>query len=165
MVDNKALEALQQATRLETEGQQFYLKAADQTKDARGKDMFRSLAKDEATHLRLVQDQYQSLKQTGEWAAEPKLKVKPVDLDKPLFPKGKQAVEKVVKSDFTEVDALLFALDIESQSYNLYRKAAQETASDRGKEVYTFLAGEEQAHFDILMMRYEFVAGPQAWTS
>lgn len=163
MIDNKALEALQQAIRLETDGQRFYLEAAEKTSDARGKDMFRSLAKDEVTHLKLVKDQYQALKKTGEWAAGPALKVKPVDLDKPIFPKGKQAAEKAVKSDYTERDALLFAMNIESDSYNLYRKSAQETASARGKEVYTFLAGEEQTHFDIVMMRYELVAGPQAW--
>lgn len=163
MAENKALEGLQQAIRLETDGQRFYLEAAERTSDARGKDMFRSLAKDEATHLKLVQDQYQSLKKTNEWAVGPALKAKPVDLNKPLFPKGKQAAQKAVKSDFTEVDALLFAMNIESESYNLYRKAAQGTASARGKEVYTFLAGEEQAHFDTVMLRYDLVAGPQAW--
>ena len=95
MVDSKAVEALQQAIRLETEGQRFYLEAAEKTQDARGKDMFRSLARDEATHLQLVQDQSQSLKKTGQWAAHPPLKVKPIDLDKPLFPKGKEAIDKV----------------------------------------------------------------------
>ncbi|MBI4295073.1 MAG: ferritin family protein [Chloroflexi bacterium] len=165
MVNNKALEALQQAIRLETEGQRFYLDAAERVQDARGKDMFRLLAKDEAIHLRLVQNQYESLKEVGEWAAGPPLKVKSIDLDKPLFPKGKESVTVAVKPDYTEKDALLFALDIESKSYDLYRTAAQETDSARGKQVYTFLAGEEQTHFDTLMMRYEFVAGPQAWTS
>ena len=165
MVDKKALEALQQAIRLETEGQRFYLEAAEKSQDSKGKDMFQMLAGDEEIHLRLVQKQYQSLKETGQWATNPPLKQKPVDLDKPLFPKGKEGAEKTITPDFSEVDALLFALDVESKSYNLYRLAAQEADSATGKEMYTFLAGEERIHFDTLMLRYDLVAGPQAWTS
>lgn len=158
-----ALTALRQAMQIEAEGHQFYVKAAEATEDEKVQQTFRALAKDEENHLRMVRRQYDSLTSAKEWVTFPEAKGKPIDLDKPLFPKGREALEKAVAAKSGDLDALLFGLDIESRSHELYRKAALETPSAQGKAMYEFLVGEEQSHFDILMMRYEYIAGPIGW--
>lgn len=46
----------------------------------------------------------------------------------------------------SDLDALLFGLDIENRSYDLYRRAASETTNAEGKAMFEFLAEEERGH-------------------
>ncbi|MFB0545442.1 MAG: ferritin family protein [Anaerolineae bacterium] len=157
---NVALSALTQAIRLEKEGREFYLKAAEWTSDPKGQEMFRSLAEDEELHLKIVQRQYDALADEGKWVRLPEVeKVEPIDLDKPLFPKGREALKEAIPEEASQDDALLFALGLENNSFELYRKAVQETEEPVGKEMYLFLANTERHHFDVLMANYEALYG------
>lgn len=160
-----ALTILKQASQLEQEGRGFYLKAAQITKDEKGQETFRSLASDEQNHFNLIQRQHQALTRQSQWIGFPQIKPMAIDLNKPLFPEGREALEKVVSQKSGDMTALLFGLDIETKSYDLYRKAASEITNQLGKSMFEFLAGEEKGHFDILMMRYDFLFGPIAWSS
>lgn len=161
----EALGALRQAMRLEAEGREFYLKAAETTQDEKGRETFRTLAEDEENHLHLVQRQYDALRSDGQWVHLPEVRETQIDLGKPLFPKEREALERGAAAKSSDLDALLFGLDIETRSYELYRKAALETPAALGRAMYGFLAEEEQSHFDILMMRYEYLSGPVGWSA
>lgn len=155
-----ALQALHQAMRLEEDGYEFYTEAAERTADPRGQEMFLSLADDEKLHLRIVQDQYEALSGGKGWGAfSEALEFKPVDVDKPLFPPEAE----VIDPQASDTDALLFGLQIENQSYELYRKAASETADPTGKDMYQLLASQERTHFDILMLNYEHLVSTGNW--
>ena len=159
-----ALQALRQAIRLEQDGYEFYTEAAERMADPRGREMFLSLADDEKLHLRIVRDQYEALSAGKGWVSFSEvLDLKPVDLDKPLFPPGGEAVEKAIAPDASDADALLFALQKENESYELYRQAATETADPAGKEMYQRLASYEHIHFDILMLNYEHLVSTGNW--
>ncbi|MGA9349414.1 MAG: ferritin family protein [Anaerolineae bacterium] len=162
--DPVALQALRQAIRLEQDGYKFYIKAAERTVDLRGQEMFLSLADDEELHLRIVQDQYEALKGGRGWVSFSEvLELKPVDLDKPLFPPEREGLEKAIDPKASDTDALLFGLQIENESYELYRKAASETADPVGKAMYQRLASQERTHFDILMLNYEHLVSAGSW--
>lgn len=162
--DTVALQALRQAIRLEPDGYKFCSEAAERTADPRGQEMFHFLADDEKLHLRIVQDQYEGLSAGKGWVSfpeavercpEPAERVKTIDLDKPLFAPEREALEKAIGVEASDTDALLFALQIENESYELYRKAAIETADPAGQAMYQRLADQERAHFNILMLNYE----------
>ena len=138
---------------LEPDGYKFCSEAAEGTADPRGQEMFHFLADDEKLHLRIAQDQYEALSAGKGWVSFPEAVercpephfgelsravegVKPVDLDKPLFPPEREALKKAIGSEASDIDALLFALQIENESYELYRKAAIETADPAGKTMY-----------------------------
>jgi rubrerythrin len=158
------LEALCQAARLEEDGHKFYTEAARRTKDPRGREMFLSLADDERSHLRIVEDQYEAVINEKEWISFPEaLECKPIDLDKPLFPPEGHELEKVVDPAASDLDALLFALQIENESYELYRQAVAEATDPAGQAMYEFLATEARTHFDILMLNYEHLASTGSW--
>jgi rubrerythrin len=159
-----ALEALCQAARLEEDGYKFYIEAAKRTADPRGREMFLSLADDEKMHLRMVEDQYQTVIDEKEWVSFPEaLACKPIDLDEPLFPPQGRDFDRAIDPQASDLDALLFALQIENDSYELYRKAATEVADPVGKAMYEFLATEARTHFDILMLNYEHLASTGSW--
>ena len=128
-----ALQALRQAIRLEQDGYKFYTEAAERTADPRGREMFLSLAEDEKLHLRIVRDQHEILSAGQGWISFSEvLEVKPVDLDKPLFPPEREALAEASGPGASEADALLFAMQKENESYELYRKAAIETDDPAG---------------------------------
>ncbi len=158
--DSVVLQALRQAMRLEQDGYQFYTKAAERTADPLGKEMFLSLADDEKLHLRIVRDQYEALSGGRGWISlSDELELKPVDVDQPLFPPD----DEVIDPEASDTDALLFALQIENESYELYRKAASETADPAGKDMYRRLASYERTHFDVLMLNYEHLMSTGNW--
>ncbi len=146
--------ALQKALRLEQEGEAFYREAAERTIDPKGKAMYASLAEDEVLHARIIQREIDALAEGKGWQATESAKGE-VDLDALLFPQGKVAFEEAVRSDANDLDALLFALKIENDSYNLYLEQAKTATDDKARAFYGFLVEAERAHFDLLMANYE----------
>lgn len=160
-----ALTILERAMDIEQEGQGFYLKASQTTRDEKGREIFATLAGDEQKHYNLIRRQYDALTKEEKWREFPEIKPITSSLERPLFPIGKEALKKAITDKSSDRDALLFGLEIETKSYNLYCGAASETEAPLGKRMFEFLAGEERGHFNILMMRYDALFGPIAWAA
>ena len=158
-----ALKALEEAKCLEQEGQAFYRQAAEKTKDETGKEIFLSLVKDEAMHQRLIQRQIDHLSAEGNWLKMPETEGEVCDLSESIFPKGREGLEKAVKADTTETEALIMALEFESKGYDMYRRAAEAASDPAAREMYEFLATQERAHFDLLMTNYESMVHYGGW--
>jgi rubrerythrin len=163
MADNTGLTALSQALKLEQEGRAFYLKAAEETLDDKGKGMFLSLAADEERHAEMVQRQLREIEGGGSYVLLPNLDVPDIDLDAKLFPPERRQVEARIGRNPNELDALHVALENEIRSYDLYRAAAQETESEAGQQMYRWLAGAEMTHFNLLMSNYESLVSMGGW--
>lgn len=151
MIDKSVLEALKTAATNEQKTREFYLQSAERVEDACGREMFQSLAEEELNHLRMVQRQYESLAGGEGWvefaeaaAAE---EFKPLEMRK--------VSEKPVDPTTSDKDALLFAIQLENDSHELYVSEAERITSPAGKQMYHFLAQAERRHFDILMLNYE----------
>jgi len=160
--EDAALRGLEKAIRIEKDGRRFYLRAAERTTDQRGKEMFLSLAHAEEDHLRIVEKQYDSLSEGRGWLALAEATGE-VDLGRPLFPPGREALEKMVRPDDSDLDALLLALGFENDSYELYRKGYAETDDPQGKAMYEYLADMEREHFETLMRNYEHLSRTGSW--
>jgi rubrerythrin len=168
-----ALVALNQAIELEVKGQRFYLEAAECTINPKGAEMFRSLADDEVIHERILRRQLDALTQGEGWV--PVLSVVEglpegiaevtADLADLIFPEGEKVCEETLRPDESDLDALLFALQIENESFNLYRELAQTTEDPNGKRMYEYLASAERGHFEQLMLNYEHLSTVGSWAS
>ena len=150
-----ALEALKQALALEKRGQEFYAQAATRTVDPKGKEMFRSLAGDEVMHAEVIQRQVDALAMGEGWSLPEGADQVEADLDSPLFPKGKLALEEAIRPDASDLDALLFALKLENDAFNLYAGLAKSAEDPIAKQLYEYLVGAERTHFDLIMLHYE----------
>lgn len=157
-----ALHALEKAIRIEKDGRRFYLRAAERTNDQRGKEIFLTLAQAEEDHLRIVEKQYDSLSAGRGWLVLTEATGE-VDLGRPLFPPGREALEKMVRPDDSDLDALLLALGFENDSYELYRKGYAETDDPQGRAMYEYLADMEREHFETLMRNYEHLSRTGSW--
>ncbi len=158
---NLTTELLKRAMGLEQEGRNFYIKAAQTTRDKKGQDIFKTLSDDEGSHYDLLKSQYDALMKKGSWVVSPEIKKVSIDLGKPLFPRGIDALKKKVTEKSDDRDALLFGLDIEIKSYDLYRQATVMDAD--GKRLFAYLADQEMGHFNLLMQRFEGQFGPVSW--
>ncbi len=157
-----ALHSLEKAIRIEKDGRRFYLQAAERTNDQRGKEMFLSLAQAEEEHLHIVEKEYDSLSKGRGWLALAEATGE-VDLERPPFPPKREALEKMVRPDDSDLDALLLALGFENDSYELYRQGYTETDDPQGKAMYEYLADMEREHFETLMRNYEYLSRTGSW--
>jgi len=164
MVDrDKALTALSQALKLEREGRAFYLKAAEEVRDARCRKTFLSLADDERMHEEMIVRQLHMLEGSGRYVLLPDLDAPAIDLHAKIFPPDWGRAAERVGAGANELDALHLALENEIRSYDLYRHAALETEDEAGKRMYTWLAGAEMTHFNLLMTNYEAIVREGGW--
>jgi rubrerythrin len=158
-----ALTALQQALDLERQGHEFYIRAAERTVDATGKQMFLSLAGDEVLHQTFIQRQIDSLAQDGGWVPPEDLPAVDADLNTPLFPAGAVELQKAIRPDASDLDALLFALKIENDSFALYADQAKQATDPNAKRLYAYLVEAERTHFNLLMSNYESLNSNAGW--
>ena len=153
--EKAAVQALKQALALEKDGHAFYLRAAERTVDRKGQEMFQSLAEDEVVHVHVIQRQMDALSEGQGWSLPEDMGEVNVDLETPLFPQGKVNLERAVRPDASDLDALLFALGIENDSFDMYRKQAQAATNADARQLYEYLANAERTHFNLLMLNYE----------
>lgn len=158
-----AVDALRRAMELETKGRKFYLEAMEQTDDPTGKEMFQTLAEDEALHLRTISRQLEALSSGKGWIQDTGGKERPSGLDKPLLPPDKATMQRRISGHASDIEALHFALEFENDSYNLYAQAAKEVTDPAGKAMYEYLADFERGHFNLLMANYEYLANYGRW--
>jgi rubrerythrin len=168
--NNAALAALNQAIGLEVKGQRFYLKAAEYTINPKGAEMFRSLADDEVIHERILRRQLDALTQGEGWVPVlSSVEGLPKDVAEiaadltDLFPAVEEVCAEAVRPDDSDLDALLFGLQIENESFELYRELAQATEDPNGKRMYEYLANAERGHFEQLMLNYEHLSTVGSW--
>jgi rubrerythrin len=169
--NNVALTALNQALELEIQGQRFYLEAAECTTDPKGAEMFRSLADDEVIHERILRRQLDALTQGEGWV--PVLSMVEglpegiaevtADLAALIFPQSEKVCGEALRPDESDLDALLFALQIENKSFDLYREMAGKIEDPNGKRMYEYLANAERGHFEQLMLNYEHLSTVGSW--
>lgn len=159
---NDALDVLKKALKLEQDGRAFYVQAAERTVDPKGKAMFASLADDEVKHAGMIERQIAALTEGKDWVPID-LVAQNVDLEPSLFPQGREAFEKAVAADSNELEALAFALKIENDSYELYAKMAVMADDLNARQMYTYLAGAERTHFNLLMNNYESLSALGGW--
>ena len=149
------LTIIEQGMKLEREGLDFYLNAAEAAEESDTAQLFRDLAADEVDHYNYLGRQYDAIAADETWVPIPDLSaVEAIDLKAPIFPAGVQA-RSVLPEHAKDEDALLFALGAEVKSFELYSAAAKDIDNPEARQLLQALAGAEQQHFNTIMARYE----------
>ncbi len=159
----QALQVLSQALQLEKDGEAFYLEAANQVKDERCQRTFRSLADDERQHQEMILRQLHAVEGDGKYVLLPDVTAERIDLQERLFPPAGPELKDRLRRAYDELSALQVALENEIKSFDLYRRAAAEADQDAARQMYTWLAGAERTHFNMLMANYETISSEASW--
>jgi len=158
-----ALAVLTQGIRTELDGRRFYREAAERVADPRAQRMFLSIAEDEEEHLRILRVQYDSLSGGGGWVDLEEAKARePTGASLQLFSQEKEAAERIIKPEMSDLDALKLGMEMEYQGYDMYTKAS-ERGGLASQAVYRFLAGEESEHFAVLQKTHDYLAEKGSW--
>jgi rubrerythrin len=148
-------DVLAQALKLELDGEEFYRRMIGRMEDEAGKAMFQQLADDEIDHYNYIKRQYEVLQGGGAWSTIPEMDlVASIDAVSVVFPPAEKVLSDLPENP-SEEDALLFGLNIESKSFQLYYNSAQQAHDPGASKLFMQLAGAEQRHFEVLMQRYE----------
>jgi rubrerythrin len=151
------LEVVKKAIRVEYDGYQFYRLAEEKTSDAKGKEVFASLARDETNHMQILKGLYQSVKEEGEFKFDEVMEIKSIletTSESPIFSKEFKA--RLDKSQF-EMAALSVGILLEKNSIDFYKNSAQEIDEKDVKMLFTYLADWEGEHLRALVNQQKFL--------
>jgi len=158
-LSRKKEEALKQAIKVEEEGKQFYLQAAEKCQSVLAQRIFEELARDEDLHIKKIHEIYGRLKEekpVGEWVTSVG---EPSRLEK-VFQES--LVEKASASS-DDLEALRFAQDREEESVKYYEDLARESPDPQEKRFYLTLSYEERGHHLSIIDSIEFLTDPEGW--
>ncbi|MBI2954693.1 MAG: ferritin family protein [Chloroflexi bacterium] len=153
-----ALEAVNVALQMESSGREFYIQAAELTRDENGKTMLLKLANDELAHIYWLMTVRQSLLKTGQFGdIEQVVKEDvPSDVEEtavfPLLADG-----HMVTPDARELDVLEMGIRAEIDATSFYEGAAESTEDSAGRSLFKHLAGWEAEHRQLLEAERDYL--------
>lgn len=159
---DKTLEALQIAIRMEIDGKEYYLKASQESSNELGGKLLGSLAAEEDIHRQKFEEIYNAIRSKEAW---PITDFKP-DKGKTLrtiFAMVTQKTGSNVESSATELNAIQTAMDMESKSYDFYISQGKNANYDAERSFYETVAVEEREHRLVLLDYYEYLKDPAGW--
>lgn len=65
--------------------------------------------------------------------------------------------------DYSVKDAIKAAIQMEKDGYSFYQKAAAQTSSDMGREIFESIAEDELMHLDVFQKMFEEKIGKSEW--
>ena len=159
---NKMLEALQIAIRMEIDGKEYYLKASQESSNELGKRLLESLATEEDIHRQKFEEIYETIRSKKAW---PTTDFQP-DGGKRLrtiFARATEEMGPNIKALATELDAIQTAMDMENKTHDFYKSQGENATYDAERDFYQTLATEEREHHLILLDYYEYLKDPAGW--
>ncbi len=139
-------DAIKKAIKVEEEGYRFYKKAEGCTKDRFGRLMYSSLAEYEAQHKRFLEGLLNNAAPDARELDAPL----PKDRLRSLFEAAGRDVCERIPPTAGDIEALTFAMGKETESYLMYKEAAESATDPGAKAVFERIAREENQHYEIL---------------
>ena len=156
-MDPELKEALDKARKLELDGIEFYTKAAQRCGVPSGKRMFESFAGDERRHLTIIGEVAQGLGVDVEKMPMPR------DEMRTLFSDAEVQIGEDTEASADEEEAVRIAMGMETESYRLYKGAAEKARDDVTRRLFERLAREENQHYEMLENTLEYLSDNQKW--
>lgn len=154
------LRALVEVYLMEKGINQFYSKLSVKAQSPEARKTFTALANWEAEHVRYIQNFYQSLMDERESSSFEEFAKKA----QPDVAEGGRPMSELERKieEFRFLDdtgAIQFALKVEADEYNLYRKLAEKTADTNVAALCKEFMGWEQDHIQYLKKFFEETSG------
>jgi rubrerythrin len=141
-----ALNIIKQAIFLEIQGRAFYSKVAEQCGQEGLADIFRTMAKEEESHIEYLTNYSNAYKNNGAFPEQSNIGPGPELADTVLS----EEIKKSISAASYEAAAVSAAIEMEKKAVALYQDRAKKTDSTSEKELYERLAKWELTHLDVL---------------
>jgi rubrerythrin len=159
------LEILEKAITFEEEGMAFFQDRAQNAPSTLERNLFNSLAKDEAGHKAHLEKMRDDILRENTLELLPDVDEDHVMNVRGIFNDAIEGANDPYDFQLEELEILNGAMDVERRGYHMYAKAAEEVSDTRAKEVFAHLAAEEQNHFTLLKNTYDFMSDPEGFDS
>ncbi|MGQ9671645.1 MAG: ferritin family protein [Candidatus Aminicenantales bacterium] len=150
---------IEEAIKLEINGQAFFKKAADLTHNELGKKMFHRLADEEVKHLDAFSRLFSSVIKSEDWKKQ---------VEREKLKDSSPVIEELEKrmrraEGQSEVEALRIGMELEEKAIDFFGQAAGAMGDPKAKEIFKKIADEERFHYDLLQAQYDSVTGSGFW--
>jgi rubrerythrin len=157
------ISTLQEAIVIEKEGQSLYRDLTARTENLQGREMFGFLVKDEQSHIDKLEAEINSLRGGGcldplAWEKEDRPRNR-----ESFFTRAKEEMLPRMKGDFTDLEAVKLALDMENKGYAFYEGAAAKAVDSMVKGVFLYLMKQESQHRELLSNTLVYLEAPLEW--
>jgi len=159
----RCVEILEKAIAFEEEGMAFFQDRAENAPSTLERNLFNSLAKDEAGHKAHLVKMREDLLREGTVDVLPDVDDDHVLNVRKIFNDALENASDPYVAELEELEILKGALDVERRGYGMYAGAAAKVASPRAKALFEHLAAEEQNHYTLLKNTYDYMADPEGF--
>jgi rubrerythrin len=150
------MNAIETATKMETEAIKFYREAAEKTSHPTGKGMFLSIVEDEKRHLLMLSDLLKGI--------DLKIQdVSPLKNIKTVFEEKKGQMMQRIAASEDELEAFKVAMDMEREGKEFYLKYGPTLSTETERRLFETLAREEEEHFRVFSNTYHFLKDTGNW--
>ena len=160
----RCVEILEKAIAFEEEGMAFFQDRAENAPSTLERNLFNSLAKDEAGHKAHLVKMREDMLREGTVDVLPDVEEDHVLNVRKIFNDALESANDPYNFELEELEILKGALDVERRGYTMYAAAAADVRSPRAKALFEHLAAEEQNHYSLLKNTYDFMADPEGFT-
>ena len=159
---DRTLEALQIAIRMEIDGKEYYQRASQESGNELGKKLLQSLAAEEDIHRQKFEEIYNAIRSKKAW---------PITDFQPDGGKGLRTIfaraigemDSSIEVLATELGAVQKAMEVENKTYDFYRSRAEKADHDAERNFYEILASEEREHHLVLLDYYHYLKDPAGY--
>jgi rubrerythrin len=150
---------IQEAIKLEINGQAFFNRAAEVTHNDLGKKMFVRLAQEEVKHLDTFSRLFSAIIGSDDWKKQ--VKKEEVKGPSPVIEELTQRMKRAEGQ--SELEAIRIGMELEQKAVNFFTKSAGNLDDAEAKQIFEKIADEERFHYDLLLAQYDSVTGSGFW--
>jgi rubrerythrin len=151
--DFSGFEVIRAAMEVEKKGHRFYAAMAEKAQNALAREVFSWLAQDEVQHLKTLEMLAPKYEKGAFWDDEefflPYLQR---FSESKIFP-SPERLQEILNKPQLDLTALDLAIEAEERFAEYFSKAAEHARTQDGREAFSWLAGEENRHAEILKAR------------
>ncbi len=157
------VEILEKAIVFEEEGMAFFKDRAQNAPSVLERNLFNSLAKDEAGHKAHLVQLREDILRENSLTALPDVTDDHVMDVRAIFTGALADVHDPYNFELEELEIIKGAMDVERRGYEMYSQAAAAVTTPKAKDLFGHLAVEEQNHFTLLKNTYDYMADPEGF--
>jgi len=158
----KIIEALQYAIQMEIDGKEYYQKAGKKSCVKAGKELFEWLAEQEDWHRQKFEQIYKAIQANKTWPDVIIQTGKEGEVGA-LLARAAKSAECKSKTHRAELNAIDRAMEMETKTFDYYKKQGESAAYEAQKGFYRALAAEERKHYLALVDYREYLVDPEGW--
>jgi rubrerythrin len=159
-------EVVEAAMAFELEGRKILINAGAKAVDPLSKATFEYLANQELNHIEAIKAFAESLAGTGSFdpnaLGKPLTKLEAREGIQGIFARFKAQYEATAGKEDERQEVYKAAMDMERCGHDFYQCAAEQSADETSRKLFSFLMDEETKHFDIIQETAEFLKQPDA---